>query len=375
MADIKIVKLKIRRGTNAQRKSTVLDQGELGYTTDTKRLFVGNGVLSGGLHIGAKVHPPLTNYHSLSTLNAETGDLVMANSLFYQLTGSNYAIITDWANVSQKFDSTTFEYTANNTVQLKDDSIPPDKLDSSLVNGGLVVDGSGLRTLLNGNNLILSGGDISIKPGGVGKDEITSATFTNGLTGGSGLPVGIRYDPTTLYLKFGTQLSVSAFPANSVTFNSLDSSWFGAGLIFDTPNQVVKTVLTDVDATTIYKDLTGRIGLLPGLLSGTNELASVVTDTYGRVLFNRNSIYDTVSCIDGHDGVHTTSIFNGTPNQSLSGYLDGVGISTFSVISANSTGSVALTLSSAGFIMFQGESTARQDGKYIGRFAIPVFTY
>jgi hypothetical protein len=32
MADVSIVKLKVRRGTNEQRRSIVLDQGELGYT-------------------------------------------------------------------------------------------------------------------------------------------------------------------------------------------------------------------------------------------------------------------------------------------------------------------------------------------------------
>ncbi len=375
MADIKIVKLKIRRGTNAQRKSTVLDQGELGYTTDTKRLFIGNGVLSGGLHIGAKIHPPLSNYASLSDLNAETGDMVMANNLVYQLTGSNYSLITDWANISQQFNSSTFEYNAQNVLDLKTDSVSPTKLNSSLVTNGVIIDGGELKASINSNHFTISANEITIKPDGIGKYELSSDAFTNGLTGGSGLPVGINLDPTTLYLKFGTQLSVSAFPSNSVTFNSLDSSWFGAGLIFDTPNQKVKTVVTDVDSTTIYKDITGRISLLPGLLSGTNELASVATDTYGRVLFNRNSIYDTVSCISGDPSSPLSSIFSGTPNQSLSGALDGVPITTFTVISSNSTGNVSLTLSSAGFIMFQGGSTARQDGKYIGRFAIPIFTY
>lgn len=375
MADITIVKLKIRRGTDSQRRSTLLDQGELGYTTDTKRLYVGNGVLSGGLNLGSKIHPPLTNYASLSNLNAENGDIVVANNLVYQLTGTNYGVITHWANISQRFDTSVFEYNATNVVNLKDDSVPPDKLDSSLVGSGLIVDGSGLRALLNPATLALSGADISVKNGGIGEHQLNSTAFTNGLTGGSGLPIGIRYDPTTLYLKFGTQLSVSAFPANSVTFNSLDSAWFGAGLIFDTPNQVVKTVLTDVDSTTIYKDLTGRISLLGGLLSGSNELASVVTDTYGRVLFNRNSIYDTVSCITGDVGTPLSSIFNGAASQSLSGSI-GVPITTFSVISSNATGgNIALTLSSAGFIMFQGGSNSRQDGKYVGRFAIPIFTY
>ena len=54
MANITIVKLKVRRGSDAQRKSIVLDQGEVGYTLDTKRLFVGDGAKYGGHVVGNK---------------------------------------------------------------------------------------------------------------------------------------------------------------------------------------------------------------------------------------------------------------------------------------------------------------------------------
>lgn len=40
--------LRIRRGTDAQRATTPLDMGELVYTTDTKQLYVGNGIDAGG---------------------------------------------------------------------------------------------------------------------------------------------------------------------------------------------------------------------------------------------------------------------------------------------------------------------------------------
>ena len=40
--------LRIRRGTNVQRTTTPLDLGEIVYTTDTKQLYVGNGIDNGG---------------------------------------------------------------------------------------------------------------------------------------------------------------------------------------------------------------------------------------------------------------------------------------------------------------------------------------
>ncbi len=54
MANISIVKLKVRRGSDAQRETIVLDQGEIGYTLDTRRLFVGDGSTFGGQSVSNK---------------------------------------------------------------------------------------------------------------------------------------------------------------------------------------------------------------------------------------------------------------------------------------------------------------------------------
>jgi hypothetical protein len=44
--------LQIRRGTNAERTAVTLAAGELGYTTDTKQLYVGDGTTAGGVSVG-----------------------------------------------------------------------------------------------------------------------------------------------------------------------------------------------------------------------------------------------------------------------------------------------------------------------------------
>ena len=43
--------LRIRRGTETQRQSTTFDLGEIAYTTDTKKLYVGDGTTSGGVNV------------------------------------------------------------------------------------------------------------------------------------------------------------------------------------------------------------------------------------------------------------------------------------------------------------------------------------
>ena len=43
--------LRIRRGLNSQRSSVVLDTGDIAWATDTKKLYVGDGSTSGGVHV------------------------------------------------------------------------------------------------------------------------------------------------------------------------------------------------------------------------------------------------------------------------------------------------------------------------------------
>jgi hypothetical protein len=43
--------LRIRRGTEAQRTTIVFDMGEIVYTTDSKKLYIGDGVTTGGTNV------------------------------------------------------------------------------------------------------------------------------------------------------------------------------------------------------------------------------------------------------------------------------------------------------------------------------------
>lgn len=91
MIDRKIAKIKIRRGTDAQRKTVVFEEGELVFTTDHKRIFIGDGVTYGGKlgsninHIVATdtVPPPVPT-------TAQRGDIV-----FNKNKNSSYIVDTD----------------------------------------------------------------------------------------------------------------------------------------------------------------------------------------------------------------------------------------------------------------------------------------
>ena len=315
MPNVTISKIKFRRGTNDQRQLVVFDQGEPVYTTDTKRLYVGNGTLSGGNVIGSKNHTPLVNYYSLSTVIAEIGDLVNVNNKFYQLTATNYSNVDSWADVSAKIDSKFFNYTSTNVLSLNTGSISATYLDANTIQNGITVDG----------------------------DVLT-----------------LDVDPEYF-----------AFSSNTLTISAIPNV-FGDGLVYDTLTKTISAVLVDVDYSTLSKPDSGVVSLSDISATSSEEWGKLTVDTYGRVTAAESSIYDILkgdSALSGYNITNTlSSIFNGSPT----GIYTGTGeITQFAALSSD--GSV-ISLSSAGFITFEGNTVTRT-GQTVKRFAIPIFTY
>jgi hypothetical protein len=73
MIDRRIGKVKLRRGTDLQRKSMIFEEGEIIYTTDTKRAFVGDGTTSGGIPISNRNY--VVNQYGIPT-NGMYGDII-----------------------------------------------------------------------------------------------------------------------------------------------------------------------------------------------------------------------------------------------------------------------------------------------------------
>lgn len=126
--------LQIRRGPNAQRATTLLQVGEVAWTTDTKKLYVGDGVTNGGVNILANiagtgfVWNPATEQLDLagSTITGITADNVSetngvvprlwyrtslgkqhASEIFTTVAGAAHSGISfSWDDVNQKLTAT-----------------------------------------------------------------------------------------------------------------------------------------------------------------------------------------------------------------------------------------------------------------------------
>jgi len=118
MPTVDAAKIKIRRGRNVDRKKIILDEGELGYTIDTKRLYVGDGQTTGGN--SATVKNFLVGNRTSTTIasNAEIGDIVFDNNIVYSLSGSDPFNTSNWLNLGPRVDNTTISYNSNNQLQV-----------------------------------------------------------------------------------------------------------------------------------------------------------------------------------------------------------------------------------------------------------------
>ena len=347
MPDIEIVKLKLRRGTDSQRQLVILEQGELGYTTDTKRVWVGDGILSGGNIVGNITHTPLDVANKTGLTTAVQGDLVLEQGLLYQLSGTDYSLASSWGFIGTRVDNDTIEYNASNQLVVR-------SLSSNLTD---IVD--------NETIIATSTGVLSVSS--IDQRHISSSSFGNGIQGGSGSTIQLDVDPA----QFGfttNQLQLTAIDNGIVNVASLSADSFnGSGL--NIAGDKLETVLKDVDNNTIVKNGSGIISLYNLGGQSTGAFSDVSIDEYGRVIGLNSTIIDSLSvniADTGHaDALSGENWYKGYYDEPLGGVQ-----SLIYAISAGESGNETITLSSAGFIQINtGDDTPGN------RLAIPAYRF
>lgn len=363
MPEFFISKVKFRRGTNNQRVTTRLDQGEPAYTIDTNRLYIGNGVLSGGISVTQKNHTPLTNYSSLSNTYSEVGDIASIDNIWYQLTANPYTNIANWGRIATKV-SQEFEYDSFSTINLKLSSLSASKINPSTVTNGLFINDGKLQVNYNSNFFGLSSNKLSLNANSITTRELLSSSFGNGLSGGNNNIIQLRIDPNNFTFVGGV------LTANYTSLYNTISSFSGKSKFFA--------------PVTVYSSLTslsangGDISTFDGILYQMNGSSSAVLSAWENISDRKAVQRSAFTTLTGNSTLNATnslsSIFNGTPSHTITGAIPGLQLTRFEAISSNGVSTVTITLSSAGFLAYEGDFTSKT-GQPFGRFAIPIFAY
>lgn len=354
MPDISIIKLKVRRGTDAQRRTIILEQGELGYTTDTNRLYVGDGVTVGGAPVGAVPSRPLNLVRSLT---GATGvgmyDIVSASSLLYQLTSSDYTALSSWAFIGTKVDDSTIQYNANNIITLKDNGITGTKFapTAAFNQGGIIATAAnGLSANTDNTTIKITSNRLTV--GTISAANISTRALGNGLRGGDGTTVSINATPSSFGYNSGV-LALTALPFGIVNAASLSSNMIGAGLLIDTDRKI-KTEIQTVDSS--FAVTSNQLQLANTVTAGSTTFSNISYNNKGQIISTTSAI---VSALTGNSATDPT--FNGFPKQTTRTLNQ----SLFTGISAGSTNNVVV--SSAGFMSINTLE--------FGVVAIPIFKY
>ena len=281
MPDITIVKIKVRRGSDDQRKQLVLDQGELGYTIDTKRLFVGDGSVTGGSVVGNKNFGIFNLESGLGTVDgAQRGDIGYANSKLYTLTASSYdSSLSGWSYIGPVPDNENIEFTAAHTLTVKTSSLDADDIKAAAFGSGLKKDGSAIAIDFNTDFLELSSTKLSLTESSITEREIKTTAISGGLVGGAGTQITINVGDG-LELTSDNKLQTSSVRSNTVAFSSFKNDTFGQGLLYNNTTNQIENILSGVNSDN-FDFTSSRLSLRSQSVSGEYEMSRILLDGYG----------------------------------------------------------------------------------------------
>ena len=302
MANITIVKLKVRRGSDAQRKSIVLDQGEVGYTLDTKRLFVGDGAKYGGHVVGNKNIGPYAADSSLgpdSSPGMEIGDIGYANSLLYILTSTNYNdSLSGYAYIGPVPDDTLVEFNTDNKLTIIKDSLDAQFLKTTFFGDGLLSSVGGVASVnINSTYFELSNAKISPVANSITEREISTTTLSSGLLGGDNTKIKLNINTDQFQFNAENQLEFKGLGTQTIPV----SSWAGqdgdqlvdSGLSVNGITGKLQSDLRSVNPATFSLDANGQISLF-GASSAAQELPFFETKD-GLIKSIGSSIFDVIT--------------------------------------------------------------------------------
>ncbi len=172
-----LLKLLIRRGLDADRQNIVLTEGELGYTTDTKKLFIGDGQTFGGIPVGGNKFwgavPSVT-----SLVGVVSGDVAFqtTNNKLYSYSSGDVTDIANWTVVGGVYNSgdSTINISGINNITVG--SISATNISNDILGNSLTLSNTNRITLSSQvavNSIVPSTGSTLSLPGSLSINSVT----------------------------------------------------------------------------------------------------------------------------------------------------------------------------------------------------------
>ena len=346
--------IRIRRGTNADRITVVLESGEVAYTTDTKMFYIGDGTTLGGTLIGPSAAGAVSwgaitgTLASQTDLNTALGTKVTGNTA---ITGATKTKITYDSKglVTVGADATTADIAASTNKNYVTDAQQTvitntsgtNTGDQTLANTSDSTSHTATLSATGGSVKLVEGSGITLTTTGTTADGIITIASTGG--GGSGTVTSVA--ALTLGTS-GTDLSSSV--ANStttpvITLNVPDASATARGVISTTSQTIAGDKTFTGTTSGITKSMVGLSNV--DNTSDANKPVSTATQTA------LNLKQDTLVSGTNIKTINSTTLLGS--GDITTGTVTSVGVSmpsAFSVASSPITTSGTIAITGAGVV-------------------------
>lgn len=196
ITDNTIIRSLVRKGTNDERKQISLAEGELGFTTDTKRLYIGDG--SGiGNATGVKYLGTVNDFTTVASFNPMPGDYFkLGTGLYARKTGYQGSIALEDNNVGVESGYDKIGLAAN-------------------VGNGLIIDSDNLNVNVDGVSIIIDSDQLKV--GEVTYDVLPAASV-NSLIGNAST---VEQAPDSIGVNTNSVLGRIADNIQNITFDEI----------------------------------------------------------------------------------------------------------------------------------------------------------
>lgn len=346
--------IRIRRGTNADRITVVLESGEVAYTTDTKMFYIGDGTTLGGTLIGPSAAGAVSwgaitgTLASQTDLNTALGTKVTGNTAITgatktKITYDSKGLVTVGADATTAdiADSTDKRYVTDAQQTVITNTSGTNSGNQTLANTSDSNSHTATLSATGGSVKLVEGSGITLTTTGTTADGIITIASTGG--GGSGTVTSVA--ALTLGTS-GTDLNSSV--ANStttpvITLNVPDASATARGVISTSPQTIAGDKTFTGTTSGITKSMVGLNNV--DNTSDANKPISTATQTA------LNLKQDTLVSGTNIKTINSTTLLGS--GDITTGTVTSVGVSmpsAFSVASSPITTSGTIAITGAGVV-------------------------
>ena len=330
--------LRIRRGTNAQRTGVTFLEGELIYTTDTKKLFVGDGTTVGGVAVDS-TQGSINGLADVNIAGIQIGQILQWDGSQFiagedagdkeSVTGADSTILVDATNSSINLDGTVKGHIIPDQTETYNLGSASARFNDLFL--------SGTTINLGGATISATGGEITLSQPinaevkSTGNIDTNDNTITNTAAGGNitvaptagkqfriddtvgGTSFSVDTTAKSVNVHNGYGLKLATFA--SADYTAISGSEQAGQIVFDNPTKTLK-LYNGAGWTSIAGGGGSGGGIVEGQTYDINISGDII-GTDSTILFNQNS-----------SSINVQNITSNTIDVNGSAFVDDITITT-----------------------------------------------